>query len=59
MTFVMASGRSCARIADCHQRIVMRVQPDRIDMRAEASEDAGQTWRKDLDYIFERRRDPR
>ena len=28
---------------------------DRIDMRADASEDAGQTWRKDLDYIFERR----
>jgi hypothetical protein len=29
---------------DFHQRIVMRVQPDRIDMRADASEDAGQTW---------------
>jgi hypothetical protein len=24
-------------------------------MRADASEDAGQTWRKDLDYIFKRR----
>jgi len=41
---------------DFHQRIVMRIQPDRIDMRADASEDAGQTWRKDLDYIFEPRR---
>jgi hypothetical protein len=40
---------------DFHQRIVMRVQPDRIDMRADASDDAGQTWRKDLDYIFARR----
>ena len=42
---------------DFHQRIVMRAQPDRIDLRADASDDAGQTWRKDLDYIFERRRD--
>ncbi|HEV8544779.1 MAG TPA: hypothetical protein VGQ64_00670 [Candidatus Limnocylindrales bacterium] len=39
---------------DFHQRIVMRVAPDRIDMRADASDDAGKTWRKDLDYIFER-----
>jgi hypothetical protein len=30
------------------------VQPDRIDLRADASEDAGETWRKDLDYIFTR-----
>ena len=42
---------------DFHQRIVMRVEPDRIDLRADASEDAGKTWRKDLDYIFERRTD--
>ena len=40
---------------DFHQRIVMRIEPDRIDMRADASEDAGLTWRKDLDYILERR----
>ena len=40
---------------DFHQRIVMRVEPDRIDLRADASEDAGQNWRKDLDYIFKRR----
>jgi hypothetical protein len=40
---------------DFHQRIVMRVQPGRIGLRADASDDAGQTWRKDLDYIFERR----
>ena len=42
---------------DFHQRIVIRIQANRIDLRADASEDAGQTWRKDLDYIFERRRD--
>ena len=41
---------------DFYQRIVMRIAPDRIDLRADASEDRGQTWRKDLDYIFERRR---
>ena len=29
---------------------------DRINIRADASEDAGQTWRKDLDYILDRRR---
>jgi hypothetical protein len=37
----------------------MREQPDRIDMRADASDDAGQTWRKDRDYIFKRRQDQR
>lgn len=41
---------------DFHQRIVMGFGPDRIDLRADASEDQGQTWRKDLDYIFVRRR---
>jgi hypothetical protein len=30
------------------------VQPDRIYGRADASEDAGKTWRNDLDYIFKR-----
>jgi len=34
---------------------VIRAQGDRIDLRADASEDAGESWRKDLDYIFERR----
>jgi hypothetical protein len=43
---------------DFHQRIVLRAWLDRIDMRADASEDAGQTWRKDLDYVFGRRQDP-
>jgi hypothetical protein len=31
------------------------VERDRIDGRWEASEDAGGTWRKDFDLIFERR----
>jgi hypothetical protein len=34
---------------------VIRIGEDRLDWRADASEDAGQTWRKDLDYIFKRR----
>lgn len=41
---------------DFHQRFDATIQPDRIDMRVEASEDAGQTWRKDFDLILERRR---
>ena len=56
MTFADGEWTLLREDPDFHQRIVMRVQPDRIDMRADASEDAGQTWRKDLDYIFERRR---
>jgi hypothetical protein len=40
---------------DFHQRVVMRIGQDRVDIRADASDDAGRTWRKDLDYIFERR----
>jgi hypothetical protein len=41
---------------DFHQRFIATVKPDRIDGRWEASEDAGATWRKDFDLIFERRR---
>jgi len=40
---------------DFHQRFIATVGPDRIDGRWEASEDAGVTWRKDFDLIFERR----
>jgi hypothetical protein len=39
---------------DFHQRFVGTVQPDRIESWAEASEDFGKTWRKDLQLIFER-----
>jgi hypothetical protein len=43
---------------DFHQRIGGTVEPDRIVLRPEASEDEGKTWRKDFDLIFERRRVP-
>jgi hypothetical protein len=40
---------------DFHQRFIATLERDRIDGRWEASEDAGNTWRKDFDLIFERR----
>ena len=40
---------------DFHQRFIGTVSRDRIHARTEASEDAGATWRKDFDLIFERR----
>ena len=40
---------------DFHQRFIATVERDRIDGRWEASEDAGNTWRKNFDLIFERR----
>ena len=55
MTFADGEWTLLREDPDFHQRIVMRVASDRIDMRADASDDAGQTWRKDLEYIFERR----
>jgi hypothetical protein len=39
---------------DFHQRFVATVGSDRIDGRWDASEDQGNTWRKDFDLIFER-----
>jgi hypothetical protein len=55
MTFADGDWTLLREDPDFHQRIVMRLGQDRIDMRADASEDAGTTWRKDLDYIFTRR----
>jgi hypothetical protein len=55
MTFADGEWTLLREDPDFHQRIVMRLADDRIDMRADASEDAGATWRKDLDYIFVRR----
>jgi hypothetical protein len=52
MTFADGEWTLLREDPDFHQRIVIRVSPDRIDMRADASDDAGETWRKDLDYIF-------
>ena len=41
---------------DMHQRFVLRlVGHDRIEAHTDASDDGGQTWRKDFDLIFERR----
>lgn len=39
---------------DFHQRIVGTIEGDRIVGHADASEDAGTTWRKDFDLIWER-----
>ena len=55
MTFADGEWTLLREDPDFHQRIVMRLGEDRIDMRADASEDEGTTWRKDLDYIFVRR----
>jgi hypothetical protein len=55
MTFADGEWTLLREDPDFHQRIVMRLTQDRIEMRADASEDAGTTWRKDLDYIFVRR----
>jgi hypothetical protein len=38
---------------DFHQRLVGRVEGDRIVGQADASDDHGATWRKDFDLIFE------
>ncbi|HET9139063.1 hypothetical protein [Actinophytocola sp.] len=40
---------------DFHQRFIGDVEADRIVGRWEASEDQGQTWRKDFDLTFERK----
>jgi hypothetical protein len=39
---------------DFHQRLVGRIDGDRMVGSADASDDAGATWRKDFDLIFER-----
>jgi hypothetical protein len=39
---------------DFHQRLLGRVEGDRIVGQADASEDEGATWRKDFDLIFDR-----
>jgi hypothetical protein len=55
MTFADGEWTLLREDPDFHQRLVMRIGEDRLDWRADASEDAGRTWRKDLDYIFVRR----
>ena len=39
---------------DFHQRLLGRVEGDRMVGQADASEDQGATWRKDFDMIFDR-----
>lgn len=41
--------------ADFYQRFDARIDGDRIIASWEASEDEGETWRKDFDLLFERR----
>jgi hypothetical protein len=57
MTFADGESTLLREDPDFHQRMVMRLGDDFLDWRAEASDDAGRTWRKDLDYIFRRRSD--
>jgi hypothetical protein len=54
MTFGEGEWRLAREDPDFHQRFVATVEQDRIHGRWDASEDAGQTWRKDFDLIFER-----
>ncbi len=55
MTFGDGDWTMLREDPDFHQRFVATVERDRIAGRWEASEDAGQTWRKDFDLTFERR----
>jgi hypothetical protein len=54
MTFDGTTWTLLREDPDFHQRIVATVEGDRISARVEASEDAGATWRKDFDLIFDR-----
>jgi hypothetical protein len=39
---------------DMHQGFVGTVTADRIEWRVDASDDEGESWRKDFDLVFER-----
>ena len=54
MTFAHGEWTLVREDPDFHQRFIATVKEDRIDGLWEASEDAGKTWRKDFDLIFER-----
>jgi hypothetical protein len=54
MTFGNGEWALLREDPDFHQRFVATVTDDRMLGRWEASEDAGATWRKDFDLIFER-----
>lgn len=54
MTFGDGTWTLIREDPDFHQRFIGTVETDRILGRWEASEDAGATWRKDFDLVFER-----
>lgn len=54
MTFDGTNWTISREDPDFHQRFIAVVGPDDIDGRWEASEDHGQTWRKDFDLRFVR-----
>lgn len=54
MTFAGGQWTMTRQDPDLHQRFIAQVSDDRIDGRWEASEDEGQTWRKDFDLLFSR-----
>lgn len=54
MTFDGVTWTMTREDPDMHQRFIADVTTDRISGRWEASEDQGQTWRKDFDLTYER-----
>jgi hypothetical protein len=55
MTFSAGAWTLLREDPDFHQRFAAVVERDRISGRWDASEDAGETWRKDFDIVFERK----
>jgi hypothetical protein len=55
MTFTPTEWTLTREDPDFFQRFVARREGDRIVGQWDASDDAGQTWRKDFDAIFQRR----
>lgn len=54
MTFDSGHWTMSRTDPDFHQRFVADVEENRISGRWEASDDQGETWRKDFDLTFER-----
>jgi hypothetical protein len=54
MTFDAGRWTMTRQDPDMHQRFIADVETDRILGRWEASEDQGQTWRKDFDLSYQR-----
>ena len=55
MTFDAGRWTLTREDPDFHQRFLATIDGDRILGRWEASEDGGETWRKDYDLTFERK----